>query len=211
MFLFVVLLISSISPTYQAVGGRSGGGFSSFRSSSTSRPVTRNTGGTVTGVPVTGPVTGTPVRNTFTPSRPASFGGYNYARSGFRTRPILIGLAAGVLTASALNALNTNPNAYCNGVSIQCYRQPCQEALAQCDATTNTTLNLIPCPDNRFSECYQTPDTIFQCLGKRRPSFGNDDVQGFCNYQGENSAGSYKLQLVSSRAVAWCCCSSSWQ
>lgn len=187
--MMALLLINSIIPTYQAIGGRSGG----FRAGSTSRPVTGVPVQTARGVPVTRPVTGTPV-NTFSSARPATFGGYRYSRPGFRTSPILIGLAAGALTATALSALNNNPNAYCNGVSIVCYKTVCQDALAQCEATNSTTLDLIPCPERRFTECYQSPDTLFQCLGRRRPSFGNEDVQGFCNQQA-NGASSHKLQL----------------
>lgn len=125
-----------------------------------------------------------------------SFGGYNYGRSGFSSRPILIGLGAGALTALALNSLNSNQRAYCNGRDVQCYKTPCQNALAQCEATNSTTLNLIPCPDSRFTECYQTPDTEFQCFGTRRPSFGDNDVQGFCHSPGGNSAAGVKLHLV---------------
>eukprot|EP00878_Enallax_costatus_P001158 GHUV01001299.1.p1 GENE.GHUV01001299.1~~GHUV01001299.1.p1 ORF type:complete len:207 (+),score=15.83 GHUV01001299.1:277-897(+) len=134
----------------------------------------------------------------------STFGGYNYARSGFRSRPILIGLGAGALTAVALSSLNSNPRAYCNGRDIQCYKTPCQNALAQCEATSNRTLNLIPCPDSRFSECYQTDDTQFQCFGNRRPSFGDNDVQGFCHSQGGgmNSATGVNSHLVLLSALA---------
>lgn len=182
--LVVLLLLNLAHPSLEAVGR--GGGFGGGTRSSFSAPAA--------------------ARPTSTFSAPTSrsgfgssaFNGYRYSRPGFSSRPILIGLAAGALTAVALNSLNRNPNAYCNGVSIQCYKNSCQNALAQCQATNSTTLNLIPCPDNRFSECYQTNDTVFQCLGTRRPSYGNNDVQGFCNEPGSNSStGGPKVQLVS--------------
>jgi hypothetical protein len=181
--LVVLLLINLINPSLEAAGrggGFSGGSRSSFSAPATARPA-----------------------NTFSAPAPrssgfgsTSFRGYDYRRRGSLTSPILIGLAAGLLTSSALNSLNRNPNAYCNGVSIQCYKNACQQALTQCQAANNTTLNLIPCPDNRFTECYSTNDTSFECFGTRRPSFGNDDVQGFCNRPGSSSAGGLKLQLA---------------
>lgn len=188
--LVALLLVGLVNPSLEAAGR--GGGFGGGSRSSYSAPAARPTS---TFSAPTPPRTTPPRNSGFGSSTP--FRGYSYSRPGSFTRPIVIGLAAGALTAVALNSLNSNPNAYCNGVSIQCYKGSCQKALAQCQTANSTTLNLIPCPDNRFSECYQTNNTNFQCFGTRRPSFGNEDVQGFCNQPGSNSAGRLKLQLVS--------------
>lgn len=89
------------------------------------------------------------------------------------------------MAGSAMANLNRNPNAYCNGITVQCYKAACEDALRnRCpeaaaaappvpiaaslvNATTNSTstpntssaassLVLSACPDSRYSECYRT-------------------------------------------------------
>jgi hypothetical protein len=97
-----------------------------------------------------------------------------------------LALGGGLLAGSAVANLNRNPNAYCNGITVQCYKAACEDALRnRCpeaaaaapqvpvaaslvNATTNSTstpnttaaaassLVLSACPDARYSECYRT-------------------------------------------------------
>jgi hypothetical protein len=148
-----------------AIGGRSFGGFGGSRVSS--RPAA---GGVVTGRPVTGPVVGRPVapagRTFGSTALPGGFSAYR--RPGFRSTPFILPLAigGGLLAGSALASLNRDPNAYCNGITVQCYQAACEEALrnrcpeaasALAAANVTSTLVLSACPDTRYSECYRTP------------------------------------------------------
>jgi hypothetical protein len=79
------------------------------------------------------------------------------------------------------------------------YKSVCQEALSKCQETNSTSLVVATCPDPRFSECWQSSDQLFQCFGRRRPSFGNEDIAAYCNQPLGSSAetGAARVQLVS--------------
>lgn len=181
-----------------AVGGRVGGGFGGgggFKASSATaapRPYAYR------------PAT-TPPQSATMASRPAAPpgraygttplpGGYStYARPGFRSSPLIFPLTAGLLAGTAISTLHRDPNAYCNGRTLQCYQAACRSALdTKCPeaARTNATLVLTPCPDSRYSECYRTSTfddpsaSSFECLGVRRPRYGNDAVSAVCHQPG---------------------------
>jgi hypothetical protein len=199
-----------------AIGGRSFGGFGGSRVSS------RPAGGVVTGRPVTGPVVGRPVTGSVAPAGrtfgstalPGGFSGYG--RRGFRSTPFILPLAigGGLLAGSALASLNRDPNAYCNGITVQCYQAACEEALrnrcpeaasALAAANVTNTLVLSACPDRRYSECYRTPtfnDTSaasFECFGVRRPSrTSGQNLAAVCHQpDGTTSAGTVSVSKVS--------------
>jgi hypothetical protein len=196
-------LLVTTSPTHgrdlTALRGRSFGGFSRPRTSSY-RPV----GGAFSGLRLPG-----------TTRLPGGFTGYR--RSGFRSTPFILPLVlgSGLLAGAAISSLNNNPNAYCNGNSVQCYLAACEEALRnRCPdaaAESNNTLVLTACPDPQYSECYATPTfndtefTSFECFGVRRPSFrGRDDLAAVCHQPGfDSSAGAAKLNKV--RCSNSCC------
>eukprot|EP00882_Tetradesmus_deserticola_P000623 GHRQ01000680.1.p1 GENE.GHRQ01000680.1~~GHRQ01000680.1.p1 ORF type:complete len:255 (+),score=21.58 GHRQ01000680.1:327-1091(+) len=160
-------------------GGRSFGG-SSFGGSSRSSTSYRPTGGLIGGSRVAGGA-----------RLPGGFGGYG--RSGFRSTPFILPLAlgTGLIAGSAISSLNRNPSAYCNGMSVQCYKTACEQALRdRCPdaaAESNNTLVLTACPDSRYSECYATPSfndtatTSFECFGVRRPRYGREDLAAVCH------------------------------
>ncbi|KAF6255596.1 hypothetical protein COO60DRAFT_1627492 [Scenedesmus sp. NREL 46B-D3] len=121
--------------------------------------------------------------------------------AGFRSTPFILPLAlgGGLIAGAAISSLRNNPDAYCNGVSVQCYQAACEEALRnRCPdaaAESNNTLVLTACPDPRYSECYATPTfndtalTSFECFGVRRPRFGREDLAAVCHQPGfENNA-----------------------
>eukprot|EP00775_Hariotina_reticulata_P002759 gene2759-3053_t len=81
----------------------------------------------------------------------------------------------------ALSTLTNNPSAFCNGFNVQCYKSTCEQGMRQCTATNSTRLITAGCPDSRFTECWQSEDTLFQCFGRRRPSFRNEDVVSVCH------------------------------
>jgi hypothetical protein len=169
-------LVDSMTPTHgrELAAVRSRGTFGGFSRPSTStssyRPVTRLPG---------------------TTRLPGGFTGYR--RSGFRSTPFILPLAlgSGLLAGAAISSLNNNPNAYCNGVSVQCYLAACEDALRnRCPdaaADSNNTLVLTACPDARYSECYATPTfnetefTSFECFGVRRPRYGREDLAVVCH------------------------------
>jgi hypothetical protein len=139
---------------------------------------------------------------------PGGFTGYR--RSGFRSTPFILPLAlgSGLLAGAAISSLNNNPNAYCNGGSVQCYLAACEDALRnRCPdaaAESNNTLVLTACPDPRYSECYATPTfndtdfTSFECFGARRPRYGREDLAAVCHQPGfDSSAGAARLSKVS--------------
>lgn len=193
-----------------ALGGR--GGFGGFRSSS--RPTASRPAATPAYRPA---APAAPAGRTF--GGTALPGGFSaYGRPGFRSTPFILPLAlgGGLLAASAVSSLNNNPNAYCNGVTVQCYRAACEDALrnrcpdavpaatAAANATgTRDLLVLSACPDTRYSECYRTPsfnDTSvpsFECFGVRRPRYGREDLAAVCHQPGgSNSAGAASFNKV---------------
>jgi hypothetical protein len=105
----------------------------------------------------------------------------------------------------------TSPSTATDGVLFACaagvlllyshvfagYKNVCQDALSKCKDTNSTSLVVATCPDPRFSECWQSSDQIFQCFGRRRPSFGNEDIAAYCNSPEGSGAGAPRLQLVS--------------
>jgi hypothetical protein len=114
-----------------------GGGFGGFsRPSTTSRPSS-----TFSKPATTAPAIGTPVTTAIgRPVAPAGRaygsttlpGGFSsYGRPGFRSTPFILPLAlgSGLLAAGAISTLNRNPNAYCNGITVQCYKAACEDAL----------------------------------------------------------------------------------
>lgn len=191
-----------------AIGGRSGFGGSRV----SSRPAT------TAYRPAAGPPPifsrpSTPPGRTFG-STPVAGGFTGYARPGFRSSPFILPLAlgGGLLAAGAVSHLNRNPNAYCNGVTVQCYKAACEDALrnrcpealsAATAAAANSSSGLLvlsACPDARFSECYRTPTfnytdaASFECFGVRRPRYGRDDLAGVCHAPGaSNSASSTSM------------------
>ena len=206
-----------------AIGGRGfGGGFGRPRVSS--RPATTAYRPAAGPPPIFSRPT-TPPGRTFG-STPLAGGFSAYGRPGFRSSPFILPLAlgGGLLAAGAVSNLNRNPNAYCNGQSVQCYKAACEDALrnrcpealaAATAAAGNSSSGLLvlsPCPDARFSECYQTPtfnDTdaaSFECFGVRRPRYGREDLAGVCHAPGaSNSAGSALLSKVGrGQSLVWC-------
>lgn len=184
--------------TSAAIGGRAGGGGArtSFTAAPTYRPAT------AAPAPAFRPATaGAGGAAGAAAYRPSTFGGstpFSYNRAGYRSTPLFLPFAAGALAGTALYSLNSNRNAYCNGFSVQCYKTTCQNALAQCKDTNSSSLVTAACPDNRFTECWQSSDQVFQCFGRRRPQFGDNDIAAYCNQPvGSNSAGRARLQLVS--------------
>lgn len=141
---------------------------------------------------------------------PGGFTGYR--RSGFRSTPFILPLAlgSGLIAGAALSSLNNNPNAYCNGASVQCYRAACEEALRvrcpEAAAESNNTLVLTACPDQQYSECYATPTfndtdaTSFECFGVRRPRGRNQDLAAVCHQPGDDE--SYGDSFFSSAGAA---------
>lgn len=186
-------LMQSHARHLTAFGSKGGGfgGFSRSRAPATSKPasVTRPA---QTTRPTTRPAAAAPAAPVAPAGRAfgttALPGGFNaYGRPGFRSTPFILPLAlgGGLLAGSTLAHLNRNPNAYCNGISVQCYKAACEDALRnRCpeaaaaappvptaaslvNATVNSTttpnttgaassLVLSACPDARYSECYRT-------------------------------------------------------
>lgn len=128
-----------------------------------------------------------------------AFGGgspFSYNKPGHRSTSMLLPFAGGMMAGTALYSLTSNSKAYCNGFSVQCYKNVCQKALSNCKDTNSTSLVVATCPDPRFSECWQSSDQLFQCFGRRRPSFGNEDIAAYCNQPMGSSAGTARVQLV---------------
>eukprot|EP00879_Flechtneria_rotunda_P003715 GHRR01003953.1.p1 GENE.GHRR01003953.1~~GHRR01003953.1.p1 ORF type:complete len:197 (+),score=55.56 GHRR01003953.1:155-745(+) len=148
--------------------------------------------------PVSRPSAPVSASSTFRPTSVGGIGGASrFSRPGFRSSSFVLPFAAGALAGASLASLNSNRNAYCNGVSIQCYRDTCQQGLASCSATNSTSLVQGPCPDPQYSECWQSSDELYQCFGRRRPSFSGEDVVAVCNSpDGVNASNSLKVPLV---------------
>lgn len=125
-----------------------------------------------------------------------------YSRPGFRTSSLVLPFAAGALAGGALATLTANPNAYCNGGSLACYRNTCQGALSRCPETNATTVVATSCPDPRFTECWQSPDGAFQCFGRRRPRFGNEDIEAYCSAPEVTQLGPMRSGALAAQAAA---------
>lgn len=123
-----LVLFSLCYPSFGARGGRGsgsfGGGARSFSAPAAARSETTS---------------GRSGSSSSTPSSRASysppvFRGYKYNRPGYSSTPILAGFAAGYtrtyITSSTFNNIHNNPNTYCNGVNVQCYKTSCQNAAA---------------------------------------------------------------------------------
>lgn len=111
-----------------------------------------------------------------------ALGGLKYSRPGYRSSGFIVPFAVGALAGGAAYSLSSNANAYCNGFSIQCYKAACAKSMSRCAGmSSETELVVATCPDSRFSECWQSPDTRFQCFGKRRPKYGTQDIVAYCN------------------------------
>lgn len=84
--------------------------------------------------------------------------------------------------------LNSDHKAYCNGMKPECYKSACEAARKQCPAASDQRLILGRCPSSDFTECWETQNKTFSCLGRPRPT-SSSNIDAYCFRPSGNDTG----------------------